>query len=152
MINSKDYQIKNLIELNEFCTHLVKEFSEKTILLLDGPMGVGKTKTIDTIVRSLAVENASGGHAASPTFGLHNQYQFKELSIDHFDLYRIESEDDLESTGFWDVFLKPKGWIFIEWPDRLDVRNLPAGWKILKLSMKFESELRVFTLSEITQL
>ncbi len=63
-----------------------------------GGLGAGKT----TFTRGLAIGLGLGDNVTSPTFALVNEYRGDRLTLYHFDMYRIESEDDLESTGFYD--------------------------------------------------
>lgn len=63
-----------------------------------GGLGAGKT----TFTRGLAIGMGLGDNVSSPTFSLVNEYHGVNISLYHFDMYRIESEDDLESTGFYD--------------------------------------------------
>lgn len=63
-----------------------------------GGLGAGKT----TFTRGIALGMGLGDSVSSPTFALVNEYHGNHLSLYHFDMYRIESEDDLESTGFYD--------------------------------------------------
>lgn len=63
-----------------------------------GGLGAGKT----TFTRGIALGMKLGDSVSSPTFALVNEYCGREISLYHFDMYRIESEADLESTGFYD--------------------------------------------------
>lgn len=63
-----------------------------------GGLGAGKT----TFTRGIAIGMGLGDNVTSPTFALVNEYRGDEITLYHFDMYRIESEDDLESTGFYD--------------------------------------------------
>lgn len=63
-----------------------------------GGLGAGKT----TFTRGLAIGMGLGDNVSSPTFALVNEYCGDKLSLYHFDMYRISSEEDLESTGFYD--------------------------------------------------
>ena len=67
-------------------------------LALYGDLGVGKT----AFVRGFASVIAPESVVRSPTFALVNEYRAKPLSLFHFDMYRIESEDDLYSIGFYE--------------------------------------------------
>ena len=80
-------------------------------LLFDAPMGSGKTTLIAAICKQLGVtENIS-----SPTYNIVNQYQGNNFRIYHFDLYRIESIDELHDIGVEEYFDK-KSLRLIEWP------------------------------------
>ncbi len=63
-----------------------------------GGLGAGKT----TFTRGLAIGLGLGDNVTSPTFALVNEYRGSELTLYHFDMYRIETEGDLESCGFYD--------------------------------------------------
>lgn len=63
-----------------------------------GGLGAGKT----TFTRGLAVGMGLGDSVTSPTFALVNEYSGGHITLYHFDMYRIESEEDLESAGFFD--------------------------------------------------
>jgi tRNA threonylcarbamoyladenosine biosynthesis protein TsaE len=143
-------QTSELAGLAQIASRIIAESAERQVLLLYGPMGVGKT----AFVRALVAEKAWLGHSpteatTSPSFAIHNHYDVGS-SIDHLDLYRIESEDELESTGFYDLFSQPAGLILIEWAERLDAQHLPLSWTKMKLSIEFtdQADKRKFILSK----
>ena len=120
-------------ELLGWCEELTADFSEKQILLLQGPVGVGKTHFVKALLESLGFDEAH-----SPTFSLINHYHSKKISqIYHVDLYRLNGDEDLESTGFWDLFGHEKALVLIEWPERMNVDLLPMDWKISTLQISF---------------
>ena len=63
-------------------------------------MGAGKTAFTRGLIAALAPECLPLVH--SPTFAIVNEYRGGNVTVYHFDLYRIEDEDDLYSTGFYD--------------------------------------------------
>ena len=65
---------------------------------LYGDLGVGKT----AFVRGFTSEISPTSRVKSPTFALVNEYRGDITSVFHFDMYRIESEDELYSIGFYD--------------------------------------------------
>lgn len=77
-------------------------------------MGVGKTTLIKTLVELLG----SMDTISSPTYSLVNEYKTKKGSIFHFDLYRIEEEEELYNFGIED-YLNTSHWILVEWPNIL---------------------------------
>ena len=77
-------------------------------------MGAGKT----AFTRGLAIGLGAGDVASSPTFALVNEYQGR-LILDHFDMYRIETWEDLESTGFFD-YLESDRVLAIEWSENIE--------------------------------
>jgi tRNA threonylcarbamoyladenosine biosynthesis protein TsaE len=139
---TQNYQIQNLAELDEFTFKLKSWMGNKAVLLLIGPLGVGKTKTVESLLRHLNYSLTS-----SPTFALHQQYNLSYMQIDHFDFYRIKSNEDLESVGFWDVFAKNNGWVLIEWPELVPMKDLPPGWPVFQLEFKLSGEIRIIQLT-----
>ncbi|MCB0407671.1 MAG: tRNA (adenosine(37)-N6)-threonylcarbamoyltransferase complex ATPase subunit type 1 TsaE, partial [Bdellovibrionales bacterium] len=82
-------EIANIDDLKKNLQALVKTFSSRQVLLLNGPMGVGKTQIVKCLGEIYGLPEAS-----SPSFALHNEYQNEKIRIDHLDLYRLESEED----------------------------------------------------------
>ena len=93
---------------------LINDASLPRFIALYGDLGVGKT----AFVRGLARVMAPGAAVRSPTFALVNEYRAKPLSVFHFDMYRIESEDELESIGFYDYL--DRGLCVVEWSENID--------------------------------
>ena len=83
------------------------------IIFLDGPLGSGKT----TLVRAVMDAVGSEDLVASPSFSIINVYQTPSFPVAHFDLYRLEGEEDLETIGA-DDYLNGSHLIFVEWPER----------------------------------
>jgi tRNA threonylcarbamoyladenosine biosynthesis protein TsaE len=76
-------------------------------------MGVGKTALTRGFADAFAVSSVR-----SPTYTVVNEYKGDTLSIFHFDLYRLEDEDDLYSIGF-DDYLAREGLILCEWTEKI---------------------------------
>lgn len=130
-------QVKVMSEadLRSFIRTLVPEFQSRQVVLLEGPMGVGKTKFTQVLCQELGASEVM-----SPSFALHNQYQAQKMTIDHLDLYRLENEEELESSGFWDLFSQPKGLILIEWANRLGSHpQLDPRWAVMRVRLSFVS-------------
>lgn len=127
-------KVSNLKELKSWAESFFSSYkNEKTVFLLEGQMGAGKTE----LVRAVG-ESMGWGDVSSPTYSLINEYG--NGFAHHCDLYRIEDADELEGTGFWEIFDKPKGWIFIEWPSKMDVARIPKGWRVCHIQIQVESE------------
>lgn len=108
----------------EFITNSVEEtlaaaekvaasLSAGDIILYEGDMGAGKTHFTKGIARYLGVDD----EVTSPTFALVNEYEGR-LPLFHFDLYRIDSYDDLYAIGFFD-YLDRGGIIAAEWSENI---------------------------------
>ena len=93
-----------------------------------GDLGVGKT----AFVRGLASVLAPGRAVRSPTFALVNEYRVAgKRPLFHFDMYRIESEDDLWSMGFEDY--PDAGICVAEWCE-----NIPFALPEIYLEVRIE--------------
>jgi tRNA threonylcarbamoyladenosine biosynthesis protein TsaE len=77
-------------------------------------MGTGKTTLTRGVARGLGI--AEG--VSSPTFALVHEYAGR-LPVYHFDMYRVESWDDLYSTGFFD-YLDSGGILIVEWSEKIE--------------------------------
>ena len=110
--------------MKEFITNSVEEtlaaaeevaakLSAGDIILYEGDMGAGKTHFTKGIAKFLEVDD----EVTSPTFALVNEYSGK-LPLFHFDLYRIDSYDDLYAIGFFD-YLDRGGIIAAEWSENI---------------------------------
>lgn len=95
-------------------TELLQNASLPRFVALFGDLGVGKT----AFVRGFASVVTPGAAVRSPTFSLVNEYRARPLSLFHFDMYRIESEDDLYSIGF-DDYLAREGFCLTEWSENI---------------------------------
>lgn len=85
------------------------------VVFLDGDLGAGKT----TLAKGLLAGWGYSGMVTSPTFTLLESYNLGLASIHHFDLYRMESADELEMIGARELF-NFTSICLIEWPDKAE--------------------------------
>ncbi len=97
-----------------FAQSLAKQLKPGTVLALFGGMGMGKTAFTRGLARGLGVN----AHVCSPTFAIVNDYGGTP-PLAHFDMYRVETWDDLYSTGFFDYI--DNGYILcVEWSENIE--------------------------------
>lgn len=87
------------------------------VIFLNGGLGAGKT----TLVRFLAEAFGCSQKVSSPTFTIMNSYH-GDKDIFHFDLYRINSLEELEQTGFFE-YMQSFGIKIIEWAEKFDLKE-----------------------------
>ena len=119
--------LKNTSETISFGKDFVKNLKPKSIILLKGPIGAGKTSFVKGIGQGLFIKET----ITSPTFALSHHYQSGSMHLIHMDLYRIESglsarelfiqeEEELETNN---------GLLIVEWPEMIEP-ILKTYWKI----------------------
>jgi len=98
-----------------FGRKLAAELSPPLIVLLRGYLGAGKT----TLVKGIAegFEAARADEVTSPTFTLIHEYRGPRATLYHIDLYRIDTQRDLETLGLDDL-LAPNCILLIEWGEK----------------------------------
>ena len=120
----------------EFGVQCAQCLSAGMVVFLDGDLGAGKT----TICKGLLSGWGYQGIVTSPTFTLLESYELEIGDIHHFDLYRMETPDELEMIGARELF-NPGSICLIEWPEKaagflpepdlhLTISHLESGRKV----------------------
>ncbi len=112
---------------------LAAQLKAGDVIAFFGGLGMGKTAFISGIARGLDVTD----HVSSPTFALVHEYRGR-LPLFHFDMYRVASWDDLDSTGFFD-YLEAGGVCAIEWSENIE-EALPENTMFVEISRGGENE------------
>ena len=108
-------------------TELIQKLPAEAILLLQGPLGAGKTSLVQGIALALSI----GEPITSPTFALAQHYTDGNPPLIHLDLYRLEQPSTAD-----DLFLQEDeeakaigAFMAVEWPERLSL-ELPEAWQL----------------------
>ena len=105
---SKSYE-----ETEEIAFRLAQTLKGTEIIAMFGGLGAGKTAFTRGLARGLGIEDG----VSSPTFALVHEYEGK-FNLYHFDMYRINTFDDLYTTGFFDYM--DNGVMVIEWSENIE--------------------------------
>ena len=119
--------LQNTSETISFGKDFVKNLKPKSIVILKGPIGAGKTSFVQGVGQGLCIKES----ITSPTFALSHHYESGTMHLIHMDLYRIknslsakelfiEEEEELEANN---------GLLMIEWPELIEP-ILEVYWKI----------------------
>ena len=87
-----------------------KQLKSGDVITLNGDLGAGKTAFTRGVAAGLGLQDT----VVSPTFTIVNEYRRGDLPLFHFDVYRLECEDDLYDIG-WDDYLTSGGVCIVEW-------------------------------------
>ena len=93
---------------------MAKKLSTPVVIAFFGGLGMGKTAFTRGLARGLGIEC----EVTSPTFALVHEYSGK-ITLYHFDMYRVETWDDLYSTGFFDCY-RQGAVIACEWSENIE--------------------------------
>lgn len=104
-----------------------KNLFDGAVVLLTGDLGAGKTLFSKGLAVSRGVQ---GSDVVSPTFTLMNIYS-GDVEIRHFDLYRLQAEEELDDIGF-DEYCGGEGITLIEWAD-LFMDRMPGEYLLVKI-------------------
>lgn len=112
------------------------------VLALFGGLGMGKTAFTRGIAAGLGIPSG----VSSPTFALVHDYTGR-LTVHHFDMYRVDSWDDLYSTGFFD-YLDTEDVLIIEWSENIEGALPPDAIRITISKGETEEE-RLFEMEGV---
>ncbi len=110
----KKFFSKSYLETENIAEKFAENLKGGEVIAMFGSLGMGKT----AFVRGLAKGYGLDSEVSSPTFSLVNDYGGNPPLV-HFDMYRVNSWDDLYSTGFFD-YIDLGCTIVIEWSENIE--------------------------------
>ena len=113
-------------ETEQIAMNLASKLKGNEVIAFFGGLGMGKTAFTRGVCKGLGFNDG----VQSPTFSLVNQYDAK-YTVYHFDMYRINTYDDLYSTGFFDYI--DTGVLIIEWSENIE-NALPDDYIRIEIS------------------
>jgi tRNA threonylcarbamoyladenosine biosynthesis protein TsaE len=118
---------------------LAVELTPPLLILLRGDLGAGKTTLVKGIAEGFGA--ASADDVTSPTFTLVHEYRGARAALYHIDLYRVDTERELETLGLDDL-TGPQSILLIEWGEKF-ARFVRARDVEIALERVAEDELRI---------
>lgn len=94
------HKIESVDDTYALASEIVQELQGGEVILLEGDLGAGKTTFTKGLAKALGVEE----EVTSPTFTILNVYEDGRLKLNHLDMYRVESADELAELGIEDCF------------------------------------------------
>ena len=119
----------------ELANKIFKKLKLGDIVFLYGEMGVGKTTFIKYLINGFQQKNKLKlTEVTSPTFNILNEYQIDKIKINHFDLFRLKSVEEIKNL---DLFENSSQVItLIEWPQI--IKEKPQN--LIELVFKYEED------------
>lgn len=121
----KIYSSTGYEETRKIACEFAKLISPGDVVTLDGDLGAGKTAFTGGLAIGLGVDT----HVTSPTFTIVNEYRSGRLPLFHFDVYRLETMDDLYDIG-WEDYISEGGVCVVEWADIIRDELRPPYYEI----------------------
>lgn len=132
-MNTYNLKTNNENETKQFAKEFASKLKKGDVVVLTGELGSGKTKFTEGILEFFNLQN----EISSPTFTIVNEYSTPTIPIYHFDVYRLEDEDEFSAIGGEEYF--DKGICIIEWGEM--IKNvLPKKYTQITFSKNEQDE------------
>ena len=128
-----NFKSSNENETKQFANNLAKKLYKGDVIVLSGELGSGKTKFTEGLLEYFGLQD----EISSPTFTIVNEYSTPKFPIFHFDVYRLENEDEFLEIGGEEYF--DKGVCIIEWGEMIETL-LPKDYIKISFSKDDEDE------------
>ena len=119
----------------ELANQILKKINIGDVIFLYGEMGVGKTTFIRYLINGFQKKNKLElSEVTSPTFNILNEYQINQIKINHYDLFRLKSSEELKNLCLFED--KQNSITLIEWPQI--IKEKPKN--LIELNFKYEDD------------
>ena len=119
----------------ELANQILKKIKIGDGIFLYGEMGVGKTTFIRYLINGFQKKNKLElSEVTSPTFNILNEYQINQIKINHYDLFRLKSSEELKNLCLFED--KQNSITLIEWPQI--IKEKPKN--LIELNFKYEDD------------
>jgi len=109
-------KISSILDLQKVSNKINKILSPGDVILLYGKIGVGKTSFARLLINNYENEKKlKKSEVLSPTFNILFEYDIKDFTIEHYDLYRLKNEKEIQNIGLFQNLEKTI--TIVEWPE-----------------------------------
>ena len=133
--NSDKIDLSSEKKTEELANKILKKLKVGDVVFFYGEIGVGKTTFIKYLINGFQKKNKLKlTEVSSPTFNILNEYQINQIKINHYDLFRLKSVEEIKNLG---LFENNKNLItLIEWPQI--IKKKPKN--LIELNFKYEDD------------
>lgn len=110
----KTYNCRDLAATEAAAQVLAATLKGNETVAFFGDLGAGKTTFIRALCQALGMDD----EVTSPTFAMVHEYHSGPFPVYHFDMYRVDGEESLFSTGYYDYL--DQGLMLIEWSENIE--------------------------------
>ena len=117
-------KISSILDLEKISNKIKKILSPGDVGFLYGQIGVGKTTFVRLLVNNYENEKKlKKSEVLSPTFNIVFEYDIKDFTIEHYDLYRLKNEKEIKNIGLFENL--KQNITIVEWPEL--IKNKPIN-------------------------
>ena len=134
-IRSDKIDLSSEKKTEELAREFLKKIKPGNVVFLYGEMGVGKTTFVRYLINGFQKANKLElTEVTSPTFNLLNEYQINKIKINHYDLFRLKSSEEIKSLDLFEDTLNSV--TLIEWPQI--IKEKPKN--LIELNFEYEKD------------
>ena len=117
-------KISSILDLQKITSSIHKILLPGDVIFLYGQIGVGKTTFVRLLVNNYENEKKlKKSEVLSPTFNIVFEYDIKDFTIEHYDLYRLKNEKEIKNIGLFENL--KQNITIVEWPEL--IKNKPIN-------------------------
>tara|TARA_B100000161_G_scaffold256225_1_gene219106 strand:- start:458 stop:913 length:456 start_codon:yes stop_codon:yes gene_type:complete len=134
-IRSDKINLSSEKKTEDLAGKFLKKIKPGDIVFVYGEMGVGKTTFIRYLINGLQKQNnLKITEVTSPTFNILNQYEINQFKVNHYDLFRIKSSEEIKNLDLFDDIMNSI--LLIEWPQIIEKK--PRD--LIELNFEYEKD------------
>ncbi|MFL2888780.1 MAG: tRNA (adenosine(37)-N6)-threonylcarbamoyltransferase complex ATPase subunit type 1 TsaE [Candidatus Pelagibacter sp.] len=134
-IRSDKIDLSSEKKIEELAGKFLKKLKPGNVIFLYGEMGVGKTTFVRYLINGFQKANKLElTEVTSPTFNLLNEYQINKIKINHYDLFRLKSPEEIKNLDLFEDTLNTI--TLVEWPQIINEK--PKN--LIELNFKYEKD------------
>ena len=117
-------KISSILDLQKITSSIHKILLPGDVIFLYGQIGVGKTTFVRLLINNYENEKKlKKSEVLSPTFNIVFEYDIKDFTIEHYDLYRLKNEKEIKNIGLFENL--KQNITIVEWPEL--IKNKPIN-------------------------
>jgi len=118
-IRSDKIDLSSEKKTEELARKILKKIKPGNVIFLYGEMGVGKTTFIKYLINEFQkIQKIKTTEVTSPTFNILNEYSINQIKIDHYDLFRLKSVEEIKNLRLFEDNVNTI--TLIEWPQMIE--------------------------------